>query len=266
MSGIAFKDGDWIEAHRRAWSLDDRGPMLGDGLIETMRVIRGKPVRFGRHMERLARSCADLGLPGPRDADGMAALVEELAGRNALKDAVVRLTLTAGRGPRGLDRPEDIVPSLSLTAAPYTPPPDQYRLATSEIRRSPASIAARYKTLSYMDNLQARRQARGAGADMALLLDTRGRLSGGDCANLFWVKDGDIFTPDLRCGVLAGTVRAEILDSVPVETGGFEADVLQTADAVFVTNAAIGAVPVVTLDGVPVGNGALPARISALFA
>lgn len=266
MNGIAFKDGDWIETGRKAWALNDRGALLGDGLIETMRVIRGKPLRYQRHMDRLARSCADLGLPGPRDADGLAALIEEVVGRNALKDAVVRLTLTAGPGPRGLNRPDELAPSLSLTAAPYTPPPEQYRLALSEIRRSPASIAARYKTLSYMDNLQARRQALGAGADMALLLDTRGRLSGGDCTNLFWLVDGDIFTPDLRCGVLAGTVRAEILDSVPVETGGFEADVLQAADAVFVTNAAIGAVPVSTLDGVPVGSGELPPRIAALFA
>ena len=266
MSGIAFKDGDWIEEGRRAWALNDRGALLGDGLIETMRVVRGKPLRFRRHMERLTRSCSELGLPGPRDPDGMAALIEELAGRNALKDAVVRLTLTAGPGPRGLNRPEELVPSLSLTAAPFKAPPAQYRLATSEIRRSPASIAARYKTLSYMDNLQARRQARGAGADMALLLDTHGRLSGGDCANLFWTKGEDVFTPDLRCGVLAGTVRAEILDSLPVETGGFEAGELFQADAVFVTNAATGAVPVVTLDGVPVGNGELPARIAALFA
>lgn len=266
MSGIAFKDGDWIEEERRAWALNDRGALLGDGLIETMRVVRGKPLRFQRHMDRLARSCSELGLPGPRDPEGMAALIEELAGRNALKDAVVRLTLTAGPAPRGLDRPEALVPSLSLTAAPFKAPPAQYRLATSEIRRSPASIAARYKTLSYMDNLQARRQARGAGADIALLLDTHGRLSGGDCANLFWTKGEDVFTPDLRCGVLAGTMRGEIIDSLPVETGGFEAAELFQADAVFVTNAAIGAVPVVTLDGVPVGNGELPARIAALLA
>lgn len=265
MSGIAFKDGDWIDTGRKAWALDDRGALLGDGLFETIRIVRGKPLRFQRHMDRLSRSCAALGLPGPRDPEGMASLIGELLGRNALKDAIVRLTLTAGPGPRGLDRPGTLAPSLSLTAAPWMAPPDQYRLATSEIRRSPASIAARYKTLSYMDNLQARRQARSAGADMALLLDTRGRVSGCDCANLFWVRGGEVFTPDLRCGVLAGTVRAEILDSLPVETGGFEPADLMQAEAVFVTNAAIGAVPVVTLDGVPVGSGELPARIAALF-
>jgi branched-chain amino acid aminotransferase/4-amino-4-deoxychorismate lyase len=266
MSGIAFKDGDWIEETRKAWALNDRGALLGDGLIETMRVVRGRVLRFDRHMERLSRSCADLGLPGPKDPEGIAGLIAELVAENALKDAVVRLTLTAGPGPRGLDRPDEIIPSLALSAVPFTPPPAQYRLALSEIRRSPASIAARYKTLSYMDNLQARRQARGAGADMALLLDTRGNLSGGDCANLFWTRGEDVFTPDLRCGVLAGTVRAEILDSIPVEAGSFEAGELVQADAVFVTNAAIGAVPVVSLDGVPLGNGELPPRIAALFA
>lgn len=266
MSGIAFKDGDWIETARTGWGLEDRGGLLGDGLFETLHVIKGKAVRFDRHMARLARSAAELGLPGPRDAEGMAELIGELVARNALKDAVVRLTLTAGIGPRGLERPEELVPSLTLTAAPRKAPPASLALCLSEIRRSPASLTARHKTLSYMDNVQARRQARGQGADMALLTDTRGNLSGCDSANLFWLTGGDVFTPATACGVLAGTVRAEILDSMPVETGAFPVDLLEGAEAVFVTNAVFGAVPVTTLDGRPVGSGELPTRIAALFA
>ncbi|OLF81377.1 hypothetical protein AWH62_01510 [Maricaulis sp. W15] len=266
MSGIAFKDGEWIETARTGWSLADRGGLLGDGLFETLHVIKGKAVRFDRHMTRLARSAAELGLPGPHDADGMAGLIEELVARNALKDAMVRLTLTAGPGPRGLERPDELVPSLTLTASPRAAPPASIALSLSEIRRSPASLAARHKTLSYMDNIQARRQARGQGADMSLLLDTRGHVSGGDSANVFWLIAGEVYTPATACGVLAGTVRAEILDSMPVETGAFGLDVLEGAEAVFVTNAAFGAVPVATLDGRALGTGELPARIKALFA
>ncbi|MFT6661837.1 MAG: branched-chain amino acid aminotransferase/4-amino-4-deoxychorismate lyase [Maricaulis maris] len=266
MTGIAFKDGDWLETGQTGWALADRGVLLGDGLFETLHVIKGKVVRLDRHMARLTRSAAELGLPGPRDGDSIAELVAELVARNALKDAIVRLTLTAGPGLRGLERPEELVPSLTLTAAPRLAPPASIRLALSEVRRSPASLAARHKTLSYMDNIQARRQARGHGADMALLLDTRGNVSGCDCANVFWLIGGEVYTPATACGVLAGTVRAEIVDSMPVETGAFGLDVLEGAEAVFVTNAAFGAVPVTELDGRPLGSGELPARIRALFA
>ena len=264
-NGIAFKDGAWVETGRTGWALGDRGGLLGDGLFETMHAIKGKVARFDRHMARLGRSAAELGLPGPREADGIADIIGELVARNALKDAIVRLTLTAGPGPRGLDRPDEMVPSLTVTAAPRAKPPASVSLALSEIRRSPASLAARHKTLSYIDNVQARRQARGQGADMALLTDTRGHLSGCDSANLFWLRGGEVYTPATACGVLAGTVRAEILDSMPVEVGAYPVEMLEEAEAVFVTNAAFGAVPVTALDGRPLGSGELPARIQALF-
>ena len=131
-----------------------------------------------------------------------------------------------------------------MTAAPLAAPPGSIRLHESAIRRSPSSPASRHKTLSYIDNVMARREALQAGADMALLLDTDGFLSGCDCANLFWVTDFGICTPDLDTGVLPGTARAYILDCLDVVECRARPDVLDTAGLVFVTNALTGAVRV----------------------
>lgn len=237
-------DGEFLAAGDIGHALDDRGLLLGDGLFETLRVSNGRPVRFERHLARLSASAAELGLLLPDGGEGLEDAARELAQRLGLPDAAVRISLTAGSGPRGLVRPDPAGASLFMTGAPLAAPPASIRLHTSEIRRSPSSPACRHKTLSYIDNVMARREALEAGADMALLLDTDGFVSGCDCANLFWITDYGICTPELESGVLPGTARAEILDSLDVVECRALPDVLDTAGLVFVTNALSGAVRV----------------------
>lgn len=255
MTATAWQDGDWVEAGGRAWPAGDRGALLGDGLFETVRIAQGEPVAFERHMARLHRSCAALDLPLPYDATRLQAAAGELATRCKLAEAALRLTLSAGSGPRGLDRPGTLAVSVRMTIAPLPVPPRRIGLAFATVRRSPSSFCASHKTLSYADNVIARRQARAAGADMALLLDTNGHLSGGDSANVFWSDDaGRLFTPSLDCAVLPGTARARIVEALPVVEGRYPPEALFTAACVFVTNALAGAVPADRLDGQAVGS------------
>ncbi|WP_203291664.1 aminotransferase class IV [Maricaulis parjimensis] len=248
-------DGHWLDAGAASWPAADRGALLGDGVFETLRWREGQVERLDRHMARLETACTALGLVCPIDQDQLAELAQEICERNTLADAALRLTVTAGIGPRGLDRDPRGKPSVLLSAAARTAPPSSIALKTSQIRRSPTSLAAAHKTLGYTDNLAARREARDAGAGMALLMDTGGYLSGADCANLFWMRSGTLFTPGLECAVLPGTARAAILDAVPVETGAFGREALTGAECVFVTNALMGAVPVSALDGKAVATG-----------
>ena len=258
--------GEWMPAGEASWPAADRGALLGDGVFETLRWRGGAVVRIERHLTRLQAACQALGLTCPVDAKLLAELAADICERNALTDAALRLTVTAGIGPRGLDRDPKGQPSVLLTAAARTAPPSSIALKTSVIRRSPTSLAAAHKTLGYTDNLAARREARNAGAGMALLLDTGGYLSGADCANLFWMRSGTLFTPGLECAVLPGTARAAILDAVPVETGAFGREALSGAECVFVTNALMGAVPVSALDGKAVATGSgLPGSISEIL-
>jgi len=259
-------DGEWLGEGAAVCAAGDRGLLLGDGLFETLRFSGGRLLRQAAHEQRLRASCAALDLACPLDRIALAAIVGEMAARAGLRQAAIRLTLTAGSGQRGLARPATARPSCLITAAPLPDVPATLSLATSSVRRSPDSVAARHKTLSYIDNAMARREAVNAGAGMALLLDTDGYLSGTDCANLFWLREGRLFTPSLECAVLPGTVRATILAGMDVEQGRFTPEALVDAESVFVTNALMGAVAVTAIDAAPAGRAqSVPEAVLAVL-
>lgn len=234
---------------------DDRGLTLGDGLFETILWNGAELVGFEAHVARMTRGCRDLNLPAPdtgelaRAAEG--ALAE--AGLGAER-AAVRLSWTAGSGGRGLTRPPVLHPRLFATAAAAPRPTTPARLVTAQTRRNGLSRASRLKTLSYLDNVLARAEAEAAGADEALMLNTDGVVACASAANVFWLKDGRLFTPALIAGVLAGTVRAEVMAAA--SAGGVQvvetlsrAETLHAADGVFLTSSLIGIRPVASIDG-----------------
>src|SRR5665213_19847 len=187
--------------------IDDRGFLLGDGLFETVLFQAGKPVLWEAHVARLARGCVVLGLPPP---DGSTLRAEA---DRAIKDrrlgsarAAVRLTWTAGSGGRGLARAEPLAPRLAVSAAASPTPEGPAAVVVSTIRRNARSPSARLKTLAYVDNVLARREAEEKGADEALMLNTAGHVASATAANLFWITGGRLHTPSLACGVLDGTL------------------------------------------------------------
>jgi branched-chain amino acid aminotransferase/4-amino-4-deoxychorismate lyase len=251
---------------------DDRGFTLGDGLFETVLARRGELVGLAAHLDRLAAGCAVLGLPPPDRAAAERLMRRALAaaGLEAAR-AAVRLTLSAGSGGRGLDRPADLEPRLIASAAPAPRPEAPARLVTATARRNDQSPASRLKTLSYLDNVLARAEARAAGADEALMLNTRGELACAAAANLFWIADGRLFTPALSCGVLAGTARAQVLAraaalGVPACETRAGPEAPAAAEAVFLTNALIGVRPVAEVDGRALAPHRLTERLSAALA
>jgi branched-subunit amino acid aminotransferase/4-amino-4-deoxychorismate lyase len=230
----------------------DRGLTLGDGLFETVLAEAGELRRLPAHLERMAQGCAALGLPAPDLAEADRLMRAALAGVSGR--AAVRLTLTAGPGGRGLDRPQTLAPVLFATAAPAPKPEGAASLATSKVRRNEGSPASRLKTLAYLDNVLARREARANGADEALMLNSKGELAGAAAANLFWVSGGRLYTPHLDCGVLAGVTRARVIAAAaemgePVRAVRAAAEALKAAQGIFLTNSLIGLRPVSKLDG-----------------
>jgi branched-chain amino acid aminotransferase/4-amino-4-deoxychorismate lyase len=249
--------------------LDDRGLLLGDGLFETLLAQDGELVWLEAHLDRLAAGCEVLGLPPPDRAGAVQAMALALVQDGlAHGRAAVRLTLTAGPGGRGLDRPESLSPRLFATAQPAPGPPGPARLATSAVRRNAGSPASRLKTLAYLDNVLARREARDAGAEEALMLNTDGLVACAGAANLFWIADGRLFTPALDCGVLAGIARARTLaaaaamgvETVEAHAGPPE---VAAAEAVMLTNSLIGVRQVCDWNGRVYPPSLLAARLAA---
>lgn len=229
---------------------DDRGFTLGHGLFETVLFEDGDLQHWDAHLARLSRGCVVLGLPAPFGEACERAALEAVGG---LARAAVRLTWSAGSGGRGLDPPVGPEPRLVVTAAQIAAPEGPAGLITATVRRNDRSPASRLKTLSYLDNVLARAEARAAGADEALMLNTCGEVACAAAANVFWIVDGVVRTPALDCGVLDGIVRAQVLRAcaglgVAVEEVRAPPAALAGA-AVFLTNSLIGLRHVDRLDG-----------------
>ena len=241
---------------------EDRGLLLGDGLFETMLATDGALPHMAAHLDRLAAGCQTLNLPFDRaEAERLVRAAAPAQGRFA-----VRLTLTAGVGGRGLDRPAAPVPRLFATAAPAPPVTTPATLIVAQTRRNEGSPAARLKTLSYLDNVLARAEAREAGADEAVMLNNRGEVACAGAANLFWIVGDRLFTPRLDCGVLAGITRARVLARRPVEEVAAGVEALEAADAIVLTNSLIGARPVSRLGQRPFAEHSLVEALGAVLA
>ncbi|HIJ61268.1 MAG TPA: 2-keto-4-methylthiobutyrate aminotransferase [Rhodospirillaceae bacterium] len=248
-------DGKILDDTAAAIAPTDRGFTLGDGLFEILKVVGGKPLRLASHLARLHAGAGALGIPLPLGDKDFGLAMTALLEANGLSNAVLRLTLTRGPAAPGLATPTEPRPTLLILAAapPAEPPPARAIIATTT-RRNEHSPASRFKTLNYLDNLLARREAEQKGADEALLLNGQGRLAGSAAANLFVVIDGDVLTPPVSEGALPGVMRAEVIDRLSAATSQLHPADLGTASEAFLTNAC-GIRALVSVDGRPIGKG-----------
>lgn len=268
----------WLNGEFRdetaAIDISDRGLLLGDGVFETMLLEAGESVLCARHLERLRAGAAALGIPVPFTDDCLIAAIRDLAARNAIAGAgAARLTLTRGSGGRGLAFSEPPTPPTALlTAVAYAPPSGECRLIVSASRRNEFSIAARCKTLNYLDNVLARNEAAAAGADEAVMLNAAGRVACASAANLYAIRDGVVMTPPVSDGALPGVVRAILLRDgaaagVVIREASLTLEDLAPS-ALFVTNSLIG-LRAARLEGAPeasAGAREIFARLKSCYA
>lgn len=268
--GWVYLNGAFLPAAEARVAADDTGLLFGHGVFETFRARRGRVCLLERHRARLGAGAQRLGIPLPPAADDLEAIVRELVGRCGLEDARVRLTLTAGTETGG--------PTLLLQARAATDYPSRLyeegsSAVISPVRRNETSPLCGIKSLNCLDNLLARSAARGAGAEEALLLNSRGRIAEGSASNLFLVREGALLTPPLTDGALPGVTRSAVLElaataSLSAREESLSADDLFAAEEAFLTSAIAGVLPLVRVDGRAIGPGApgrATLRLHALY-
>jgi branched-chain amino acid aminotransferase len=241
-----------VDAERATVSVLDHGLTVGDGVFETILVRDGGPFALTRHLDRLRRSLAGLGIDGPDDAVVRDAVAAVVAGSGVATDfSRLRITVTSGAGPFGSDR-GDADPTLVVTLAAAAPWPATTSLATVPWRRNERSAIVGLKTTSYAENAIALAEAKRRGASEAVLADTRGRLSECTGSNVFVVVDGVVLTPSLDTGCLAGVTRELVLEwgreVVELREAHLLYDVLETADEAFITSSTRDVHPVTSID------------------
>ena len=207
----AWVDGDLLsEPTGPAVSVVDHGFTVGDGVFEAIKVVGGLPFALDRHLARLERSAAGLGLPDP-DLDAVRRGVRAVVEGQDLPLGRVRITYTAGPSPLGSGR-GDHAPTLVVVAAPMDTAAETTSVATVPWPRNERGATAGLKTTSYAENVIALAEAKKRGATEAVLANLKGHLCEGTGSNVFYVVDGELRTPTLASGCLAGVTRALILE------------------------------------------------------
>jgi len=259
---MVWINGEAQPAGRAHVSARDRGLTLADGVFETMRLRGGTVFRLRRHLARLARGLAALEIPAPPELDDwVLGAVPAAAGR----DASLRLTVTRGEGPAGVSPPAGAQPTVIVTLSPMPSfPASIYDVGlishVASGRRNERAMTAGLKTLAYTDAIAGLLEARRAGADEALFLDTQGHCSEATASNLFAWTGEVLVTPPLSCGVLPGVTREAVLElahaqGLPAEERAFRLEELLEAEEAFLTSSLRGVAPLVRVGSRAIGGG-----------
>jgi branched-chain amino acid aminotransferase len=281
MPTIVNLDGVLVPKERALVSVFDRGFLYGDSVYEVVRTYGGRPFELGRHLARLARSAGRLGLPLPWDeartrAELSRTLEASLGGDPPdpvaapwnVGQRALRVVMTRGAGELGLDPALAVDPRALVIATPLRAPPlAAYREGVAVqvvgVRHdAPEAVDTQAKTGAHLANVLAVQEARRAGAHEALLLDRAGFVTEGASSNVFAVRGGALLTPPLEAGILEGVTRGVVLElargaGVTVREEPLRPEALAGADELFITSSAREVLPATTLDGRPVGSGAV---------
>ena len=252
-----------------AISVLDHGLTVGDGVFETVKAVHGRPFALSRHLNRLSSSAKGLGLPQP-DHDLVRTAVSTVLAD--VRDPLVRIriTWTAGPAPLGSDRgaPADYAgPTLVVAVSDGVSRADSVAVATVPWPRNERGAVAGLKTTSYAENVVALADAHRRGASEAVFANTRGVLCEGTGSNIFYVLDGQVVTPTLSSGCLAGVTRALVIQWCDVDESDGPMEVLQQADEVFLAGTTRDVQPVHRVDERDLGAaGPLTQQVVETFA
>ncbi|MEU0057238.1 aminodeoxychorismate lyase [Streptomyces sp. NPDC006334] len=258
-------DGGLQEFESARVSVLDHGLTVGDGVFETVKASNGATFALNRHLDRLTRSARGLGLPDP-DLDEVRRACAAVLEANPMPLGRLRITYTGGQGPLGSDR-GDHGPTLVVALGETTRRPDSTAVITVPWTRNERGALTGLKTTSYAENVVALAHAHRDGASEALFGNTVGRLCEGTGSNVFVVLDGEIHTPPLASGCLAGITRALAVEWTGARETDLPLDVLERADEVFLTSTLRDVQAVHRVDGreLPGAPGPVTAKAMRVF-
>ncbi len=214
-----------------AIAVTDHGLTVGDGVFEAIKVVDGQAFALTRHLERLARSAASLGLPAP-DLARLAGAVGEVLAAEQLPLGRVRMTYTGGPAPLGSNR-GDAEPTTVVVAAAMEEAPASTAALLVPWPRNERGALAGVKSTSYAENVVALAEAARHGATEAVFANLAGHLCEGTGSNVGYVVGGEVRTPTLAAGCLAGITRALLLEWYDVKEIDEPIEVLDEADEIF---------------------------------
>jgi branched-chain amino acid aminotransferase len=259
---LIWLDGELRDADTARVSVFDHGLTVGDGVFETLKTGNGRAFAMRRHLDRLAASAAGLGLPEP-DREEVRRACQAVLDADPVPLGRLRVTYTGGRSPLGSDRGQ-APPTLVVAQAPMPRRPDTTAVITVPWTRNERGALRGLKTTSYAENVIALARARQEAATEALFANTTGQLCEGTGSNVFVVLDGELHTPPITAGCLAGITRALVIEWVGAKESELPMDCLDRAEEVFLTSSARDVQAVRRIDGRELPGAPGPVTASAM--
>ncbi|MEN5064171.1 D-amino-acid transaminase [Achromobacter aegrifaciens] len=264
MSSIFHINGSLVPAEQAVIPALDRGFLFGDGVYEVIAVIDGLLLEFERHAARLARSLAEVGIRNPLPRDTLLARCRELVLRNGLREGSVYVQVTRGAdSKRDFAFPADVEPTVMMYVS-------EKSLRVNPLAESGVRVASvpdmrwqrrDIKSVSLIAQVLAKQAAQAAGAFEALMVDADGVVTEGSSSSALLVDaQGRIVVRPLSREILPGCTRAAVLAlaakrGVAVEERKFTLDECRRATELVLTSALHFVLPVIELDGQPIGTG-----------
>lgn len=261
MPDIGFVNGHFMPLEEASVSVEDRGFQFGDGIYEVIRTYHGKLFHLDAHLARLERSARAIELPLPWTIQRWAEYVREGIARGGYPDSKVYLQLTRGAAPRDHVFPASAKPTAVMTVREMKPTDPALQAAGVAVMTMDDWRWGRcdIKSVNLLPNVMARQKAKQAGAFEAVFI-RKGQVTEGAVSNVMVVKAGRVLTAPEGELILSGVTRTLVLDlarkeGLEVEERFVTVDELLRADEVFLTGTTVEVMPVIRVDGKPVGSG-----------
>lgn len=265
MSRIAYVNGRYVPHRSAKVHVEDRGYQFADGVYEVCEVFCGRLVDETRHLDRLDRSLSELRITAPMGRKALLTVMRETVARNRVRNGLVYVQISRGVARRDHPFPDPApVPAVVVTAKSLDPRAGEKLaqagaavITTPEIRWARPDI----KSVALLPNVLAKQQAREAGAREAWFVDPDGTVLEGASTNAWIVThDGTIVTRQADRRILRGVTRAGVIDALArrnlrLEERAFTVEEAKAAAEAFITSASSLVIPVVRIDGTPVGDG-----------
>lgn len=247
-------------------SVFDHGLLYGDGVFEGLRSYSGRVFRLSDHLDRLWASARAICLDIPMSREQMSQAVLDTLAANQLEDGYIRLIVTRGAGTLGLDpnrchNPQVIIIADTISLYPKEFYEQGLRIVTAATQRiQTAALSPRIKSLNYLNNIMAKLEGLQAGCVEALMLNHKGEVAECTGDNIFVVRGERMLTPPPDAGILEGITRSAVMElaakeGIDCREATLTRHDLYTADECFLTGTAAEVIPVVEIDGRPIGEG-----------
>ena len=262
---LVYVNGEMVPMKEAKISVFDRGFQYGDGVFEGLRAYDGKIFKLKEHVDRLFRSAKAINIVIPISKEEFSEALKRVVRENGFRDAHIKPQVTRGNAWKlGLDPRNTTTPNIVIPARPIGKSMFEtekgFKLAAVSVRKIPAlCLDPRIKSINYLVNILARMEALASGADEAIMLDIHGYVSEGAGDNIFLVKEGELYTPEVQ-DALEGITRETVIGlagrmKIKVHETRLTLYDVYNADEIFITGSGAGIVPVTEVDKRIVSQG-----------